>query len=373
VIELVYNVIMETSTPAAYATAAPLTALGRAALLLALDRVGVYARLEPFPEVVTVRCDRRTGCTIYDGSGAPVPAPNGGGHFDVLRPQVVGGAGAAAGPYSGSGRCYALVQDIKKAIYGSVKLAHVVRVERALAGGRPGAAGGGSVVLRWTDERVAIKCISKAQLKRLQEKGGAMNENPLKEVRCISYITRRMSGQLAGPETIQGDPRRVLPMVDCLEDDEAIYLVMPCLHKEMFTVVEEHGGPFPEAEAFAFLRQVVDGLEVAHSLGLAHHDVSLENLMTDAGGGVIVIDWGMVVKVALTDRGVPVKVAARNQWPCRCGKMLYLAPEILTATDQSPAFDPLKLDVWAIGIMLFIILTGVPPWDVQIGPTPKDQ
>ena len=86
-----------------------------------------------------------------------------------------------------------------------------------------------------------------------------------------------------------------------------------------------------------------DGLEVSHSLGLAHHDVSLENLMTDASGKAVVIDWGMVVKVALTDRGVPVKVAARNAWPCKCGKLLYLAPEILTATEASPAFDPLKV------------------------------
>ena len=51
----------------------------------------------------------------------------------------------------------------------------------------------------------------------------------------------------------------------------------------------------------------MDGLEVAHSLGLAHHDLSLENLMTDAAGGAVIIDWGMVVKVAMTDRGIPVR------------------------------------------------------------------
>jgi len=75
----------------------------------------------------------------------------------------------------------------------------------------------------------------------------------------------------------------------------------------MFNVVEDRGGPYPEPEACALLSQIVDGLEVAHSLGLAHHDLSLENLMTDAAGGAVIIDWGMVVKVAMTDRGIPVR------------------------------------------------------------------
>ena len=67
-----------------------------------------------------------------------------------------------------------------------------------------------------------------------------------------------------------------------------------------------------------------------------------------------------------------MKVAARDSWPCNCGKKLYTAPEILEATDASPAFDPFKLDVWAIGIILFVLLTGMPPWSVDDGPTPDD-
>ena len=42
-----------------------------------------------------------------------------------------------------------------------------------------------------------------------------------------------------------------------------------------------------------------------------------------------------------------VKVAARDSWPCRCGVPLYRAPESMYATEASPAFDPLKLDVSA--------------------------
>lgn len=278
-----------------------------------------------------------------------------------------------------------MLDTIKKAIYGSVVLACVVNVETVpktsgggggSGGGSRGVEGGGggetTVVLRMTKEKVAIKCINKAAVVRMQQKGGPMNENPLKEVRCLSFITRRMSGVLSGPEAIRGDPARVLPMVDCVEDRDQIFLVMPCLNQEVFDVVEEKGGPFEERAAAAMLGQVLGGLEVAHSLGLAHHDMSLENLMTDPQGGCVIIDWGMVVKVPMTDTGKAVKIASRAAWPCRCGKLLYLAPEILTASEASDAFDPFKLDVWALGVMLFILLTGVPPWSVETGPLPSD-
>ena len=121
---------METQTAEAYGTMPPLGASGRAAVLRALDRVGVYARVEPFPEMATVPCDRRTGCTLHTDAGVAVPSPTGGTHFEVLRPTAAHRQGAVRGPYSGSGRCYALVQKIKKAIYGSVMLAQVVRVEQ---------------------------------------------------------------------------------------------------------------------------------------------------------------------------------------------------------------------------------------------------
>jgi serine/threonine protein kinase len=189
---------------------------------------------------------------------------------------------------------------------------------------------------------------------RMTCKAGVLNEDPLKEVRCLAYLTRKLR-----EGGLPGDPSRVLPMLDCMEDSTHIYLVMPALRQEMFTVVEARNGPFPEPEVFAFLRDFLGGLEAAHALGLAHHDVSLENLMLHASGRPVIIDWGMVVKVPLTDRGVAVKIAPRDGWPCRCGKDLYIAPELQSATD---AFDPFALDRWAVGIMLYILLTGRPPW-----------
>ena len=96
--------------------------------------------------------------------------------------------------------------------------------------------------------------------------------------------------------------------------------------------------------------------------------------MVDDEGKVVIIDWGMVVKVCITDDGAPVKVAPAKEWPLVCGKLLYFCPEFILPgpNGELRSFDPLKLDIWSIGVMLFIMLTGVPPWSVQTGPTPQD-
>lgn len=219
-----------------------------------------------------------------------------------------------------------------------------------------------------TDRRVAIKVMSKERIAQMQ-RHNQLNENPLKEVAGMQYLTSRMNGSVEAP-ALRGDVRGVLPIIECLEDEQFIYSVMPVLEDEMFSVVEQHNGGYTEPEAYLYCEQILNGLEVLHSLGLAHHDMSLENLMLDQQGKCVIIDLGMIVKCSLRPDGRAVKVAPSRGWPCRCGKMLYMAPETFM---PSCSFDPLALDMWAVGVMMFIVMTGVPPWDTETGPSPSDQ
>jgi len=113
-----------------------------------------------------------------------------------------------------------------------------------------------------------------------------LDEDPFKELHCLSYLTDRITGRKEGLEVIQGDVSRVLPMIECLEDSEHYYLIMPLLNTDLYDIVKNCGA-FAEERAFAVLSDILAGLEVAHSLGLAHHDISLENLMLDSSGHVV--------------------------------------------------------------------------------------
>jgi serine/threonine protein kinase len=200
------------------------------------------------------------------------------------------------------------------------------------------------------------------------KRAGSLNENPLKEMRCMAYLTRKLR-----EGGLPGDTTRLLPLLDLYEDASSVYLVMPVLPGgDALNFVNARGGPFTEPEAFAFLRDLLDGLEVAHALGLAHHDMSFEIVMMDDYQRPVIIDWGMVVKVPVTGHGTPVKVAPtwregeaapRPGWPFSCGKPVYHAPELFQPAARAPGFDPFALDMWALGFMLVTLLLGIPPWE----------
>ncbi|KAG6623953.1 CAMK protein kinase [Phytophthora cinnamomi] len=127
-----------------------------------------------------------------------------------------------------------------------------------------------------------------------------------------------------------------------------LYLVFPfCSGGDLFDVVRHSplDGRLPEATARRFLRDVVRGLLCMKRNGLAHRDISLENVLLDAEGVCHLCDFGLA-----TQHG---KLLA----PGRVGKAWYMAPEVFAA--QEP-YDPLPADVWSLGVLLAIMLAGAP-------------
>ncbi|KAH7470676.1 hypothetical protein KRP22_001326 [Phytophthora ramorum] len=127
-----------------------------------------------------------------------------------------------------------------------------------------------------------------------------------------------------------------------------LYLVFPfCSGGDLFDVVRHSplDGRLPEATARRFLRDVVRGLLCMKQNGLAHRDISLENVLLDAEGVCHVCDFGLA-----TQHG---KLLA----PGRVGKAWYMAPEVFAT--QKP-YDPLQADMWSLGVLLAIMLAGAP-------------
>ncbi|KAG7386096.1 hypothetical protein PHYPSEUDO_000688 [Phytophthora pseudosyringae] len=127
-----------------------------------------------------------------------------------------------------------------------------------------------------------------------------------------------------------------------------LYLVFPfCSGGDLFDVVRHSplDGRLPEATARRFLRDVARGLLCMKQNGLAHRDISLENVLLDAEGVCHVCDFGLAVQHG--------KLLA----PGRVGKAWYMAPEVFAAKE---AYDPLQADMWSLGVLLAIMLAGAP-------------
>ncbi|CAE7522802.1 PSKH1 [Symbiodinium microadriaticum] len=204
---------------------------------------------------------------------------------------------------------------------------------------------------------VAIKTFSKAKIKK---KLPTTQEDPLKEFAAMQFLGN-------------GHPH-LMGQLDCMEDDSFYYSVMNfCTGGELFSYLGSAGvGRMAEPMARRVFGQILDGLQAMHEKGVAHRDMSLENILIyhpddETRMQVVLIDWGMCVRV-------PQFKGARG-WEsflvpalgC-CGKKNYISPEVIRNADKrtAAAFCPLRADIWATGVILFMLLTGIPPFETAI-------
>ncbi|MBC8068108.1 MAG: serine/threonine protein kinase, partial [Deltaproteobacteria bacterium] len=137
--------------------------------------------------------------------------------------------------------------------------------------------------------------------------------------------------------------------------DGTRFLVMPLLEGGELRR-EIHGG-MPLRRVVDIVLQVLAGLEHAHSRGFIHRDVKPENvlLVADADGGETakLVDFGLVK---------PITLARHDRALTAIGKVFgtpwYMAPE-QAAGEHIDA----RADLYAVGIMMFEMLTGAPPFD----------
>ena len=112
---------------------------------------------------------------------------------------------------------------------------------------------------------------------------------------------------------------------------------------------------------------ISQGLHYMQSKGVCHRDLSLENILVD-DQDCLIIDMGMCLREPYSDPHDPDKVVDVEHGTMRrlmtpqgvCGKHNYMSPEVFQNTDN---FDGFAIDLWAAGVILYIMLTGFPPYD----------
>ncbi|KAF0700145.1 Aste57867_9333 [Aphanomyces stellatus] len=115
-----------------------------------------------------------------------------------------------------------------------------------------------------------------------------------------------------------------------------------CRGGELFDVVNAAEKLSNDA-SLRYFRQILSGIRYMHIRGIAHRDMSLENVLLDEFNNAKICDFGLAAAVpSLRKEGV--------------GKAFYMAPEVVA----QHSYDPIKADVWSLGIMLFIMLSGIP-------------
>ena len=121
-------------------------------------------------------------------------------------------------------------------------------------------------------------------------------------------------------------------------------------------------GPLPQDDAVAIARQIAEALEFAHEQGIIHRDLKPANVKLRPDGTVKVLDFGLAKMTATTSSATDIAVsptftAHATAAGLIMGTAAYMAPE----QARGRAVDR-RADIWAFGVVLFEMLTGVRPF-----------
>jgi serine/threonine-protein kinase len=139
----------------------------------------------------------------------------------------------------------------------------------------------------------------------------------------------------------------IVPLYAAEARDGLRFLTMRLLPGESLASRLEREGPLTPAAAVPIAREVASALAEAHRLGVVHRDIKPENVLLDASGHAAVTDFGIAAAVGPTTGATGLA----------SGTPRYMSPE----QALGEAVDG-RADVYALGVMLFQLLTGELPF-----------
>merc|ERR1712032_1684392 len=110
------------------------------------------------------------------------------------------------------------------------------------------------------------------------------------------------------------------------------------------------GGGFTEKECITVLHQIAKAVKYMHSKGIVHRDLKPEN--------VLCVEPNSIKKVKLADFGISKILKQLDKtMSTSVGTVSYTAPEVLNRKNYD-----YTVDFWSIGVIMFILLCGYPPF-----------
>lgn len=142
--------------------------------------------------------------------------------------------------------------------------------------------------------------------------------------------------------------RHIVNLDQVQEDDQNVFFIMElCGGGNISDYLD--GKPISETLARFYFQQIVDGVAYCHLTGVAHRDLKLDNILLDNNANIKITDFG---HAGIYKSGWDV-----FQTPL-VGGLCHLAPEQIL----NQSYSGEKHDVWSLGVILFVLLSGHSPF-----------
>lgn len=148
------------------------------------------------------------------------------------------------------------------------------------------------------------------------------------------------------------DHPNIVQATDFFEENRQFFFVMEYVDGQDLGELIRTKGNLQEKEALSILKDILQGLNLAHDKGIIHRDVKPSNILIDKSGRARIMDFGIAVMVGgqrLTATGTTV------------GSPCYMSPEQII----HPQNIDYRSDVYSAGIVLYEMLVGDVPFDAE--------
>ncbi|KAJ2516387.1 serine/threonine protein kinase [Coemansia sp. RSA 1939] len=167
-----------------------------------------------------------------------------------------------------------------------------------------------------------------------------------------SYMKKVTSEFCIGSSVHQ---ENVIETLDLIFEGDRVYEIMEYCPFDLFAFVVK--GTMDLDETFCWFKQICQGVQYLHRIGIAHRDLKLENCLVTDKGIVKIIDFGCATVFKTPFQKDPSKVVGF------CGSDPYIAPEVVQSRRQVPYFAQVA-DIWSVGIMYMCMTLLKFPWRI---------
>mmetsp|Transcript_45296 Transcript_45296/g.75044 ORF Transcript_45296/g.75044 Transcript_45296/m.75044 type:complete len:476 (+) Transcript_45296:34-1461(+) len=196
-------------------------------------------------------------------------------------------------------------------------------------------------------------------------------------------VIRRLRDEIRALAVLQHP--NVIMLFETFETAGELCLLMELAEGgELFNHIVDKGS-FAEPEAQHVMRQLLGVIDYMHHHGVMHRDLKPENILLTGRDSwhIKVTDFGLATVLAdvktdgdaefqsdSADEGEAKtsvdEISGRLRATTVCGSGYYMAPEVVYSSATEP-YGP-AVDVWSAGIIMYILLSGCPPWEMAPAP-----
>ncbi len=142
----------------------------------------------------------------------------------------------------------------------------------------------------------------------------------------------------------------IVRIYDVFEGEKELYLILEYVDVVNSSTTSSTHGKMDPVKALCFFKQIIYGLNYAHTFSIIHRDLKPENILIKSikPPHIQIADWGMAAFAPPS-----------HQLETSCGSPHYASPEIVNGRRYSGT----ATDIWSCGVILFALLTGRLPFD----------